>query len=499
MSATVMNSPPPVAQPSGRSVNPWLVLVIACLAQFMVVLDATVVNIALPSVQRGLHFSAANLQWVVNGYTLIFGGFLLLGGRAADLLGRKRLFVAGVILFSAASLLNGVAQSSGMLIVGRGLQGLGGALVSPAALSIVTTTFSDGEQRTKALGVWSAIAAGGAAAGLLLGGVLTDIASWRWVFFVNVPVGIVTVVLALRYVAESRMDVAHRSYDVAGAVAVTGGLVVLVYAIVKAQAYGWGSARTIGLGAVAIVLLAAFLAIESRAKAPLMRLNIFRIRTLAVADSALLLVASAMFGMFFFASLYVQEVLNYSPLKAGLAFLPVSAGIVIGAGIAQQLIKRFGVRVVSISGIMLATVGMIVLTQLPVHGSYAGNLLVGLLPMSIGMGLTFVPITLLGTSGVRAEDAGLASGLFNTAQQVGGSLGLAILSSLAASRTSSLLHGASSNVIAARVSGYHVAFLAAAIMLAVGAVLMTFVLRKSHTREIEMELATTGGPAPVPV
>jgi EmrB/QacA subfamily drug resistance transporter len=464
----------------------------------MVVLDATVVNIALPSVQHGLHFSAANLQWVVNAYTLIFGGFLLLGGRAADLLGRKRLFIAGVILFSAASLLNGVAQSSGMLIVGRGLQGLGGALVSPAALSIVTTTFSDGEQRTRALGVWSAIAASGAAVGLLVGGVLTQVASWRWVFFVNVPVGIATVALAVRYVAESRVDVEHRSYDVAGAFTVTGGLVVLVYAIVKAQAYGWGSGRTLGLGAVALALLAAFLVIEARSKAPLMRLSIFRIRTLSVADTTLLLVASGMFGMFFFASLYVQEILGYSPLKAGLAFLPVSAGIMVGAGIAQQLIKRLGVRRVSIAGIGLATLGMLVLTQLPVHGSYAGDLLVGLLPMSIGMGLTFVPITLLGTSGVTADDSGLASGLFNTAQQVGGSLGLAILASLAASQTSSVLHASGgAGQLAARVSGYHVAFLAAAIMLAAGGGLMTFVLRKSHTREIEHDLAT-GELAPVP-
>jgi EmrB/QacA subfamily drug resistance transporter len=504
MSATVTQSPSPpepssAARASRRTPNPWLVLVIACLAQFMVVLDASVVNIALPSVQRGLHFSAANLQWVVNGYTLIFGGFLLLGGRAADLLGRKRLFVAGVILFTAASLLNGVAQSSGMLIVGRGLQGLGGALVSPAALSIVTTTFTDGKQRTRALGVWSAIAAGGAAVGLLMGGVLTDIASWRWVFFVNIPVGLATIALALRYVRESRMDVEHRSYDIAGAVTVTGGLVVLVYAIVKAQAYGWGSAQTLGLGAAALALLAAFLVIESRSKAPLMRLSIFRIRTLAVADTALLLVASGMFGMFFFASLYVQEILGYSPLKAGLAFLPVTVGIIVGAGFAQQLIKRLGVRVVSIIGITLAAAGMLVLTQLPVHGSYVGNLLVGLVPMSIGMGLTFVPITLLGTSGVKGEDAGLASGLFNTAQQVGGSLGLAILSSVAASQTTSLLHGsAGGNAIAARVSGYHVAFLAAAIMLGIGAVLMTFVLRKSHTTEIERELAATGGAIPVP-
>ena len=492
---------PTIVEPSRRAVNPWLVLVIACLAQFMVVLDATVVNIALPSVQRGLHFSAANLQWVVNGYTLIFGGFLLLGGRAADLLGRKRLFIAGVVLFSAASLLNGFAQTSGMLIVGRGLQGLGGALVSPAALSIVTTTFSDGDQRTKALGVWSAIAASGAAVGLLVGGILTDVASWRWVFFVNVPVGVATVVLALRYVAESRMDVARRSYDIAGAVAVTGGLVVLVYAIVKAQAFGWGSPRTLGLGAIALALLAAFLVIERRSKTPLMRLSIFRIRTLSVADSSLLLVASAMFGMFFFASLYVQEILGYSPLRAGLAFLPVSAGIMVGAGLAQQLIKRLGVRAVSIAGITLATAGMLVLTRLPVHGSYAGNLLVGLLPLSIGMGLTFVPITLLGTSGIQAQDSGLASGLFNTAQQVGGSLGLAILSSLAASQTTSLLHGSAGGLAAAtaaRVSGYHVAFLAAAIMLAAAAGLLTFGLRRSHVREIEHELAA-GGAAPVAV
>ena len=392
---------------------------IACLAQFMVVLDATVVNIALPSVQRGLHFSPANLQWVVNGYTLFFGGFLLLGGRAADLLGRKRLFVAGVLLFSVASLLNGFAQSSGMLIGGRALQGLGGALVSPAALAIITTTFTDASERTKALGVWSAIAASGAAVGLLMGGVLTDLASWRWVFFVNVPVGIITIALALRYVAESRIEVEQRSFDLAGAVTVTGGLVLLVYAIVKAQSYGWGSGKTIGLLAVAVALLGAFLVIESRSKAPLVRLSIFRVRTLAVGDSALLLVASGMFGMFFFASLYVQEILGYSPLHAGLAFLPVTAGIMIGAGVAQQLIKRVGVRNVSIAGIALAAAGMLVLTQLPVHGSYVSDLLVGLLPMSLGMGLTFVPITLMATSGVSDDDAGLASGLFNTAQQVG--------------------------------------------------------------------------------
>jgi EmrB/QacA subfamily drug resistance transporter len=497
MSTTVIENPLIEKPQQTRETNRWLVLVIACLAQFMVVLDATVVNIALPSVQRGLHFSPANLQWVVNSYTLVFGGFLLLGGRAADLLGRKRLFVAGVILFTGASLLNGLAQSSGMLIAGRALQGLGGALVSPAALAIITTTFTDGEERTKALGVWSAIAASGAAVGLLMGGILTDLENWRWVFFVNVPVGVATVAVALRYIAESRVESAHRSLDVAGAVTVTGGLVVLVYAIVKAQAYGWGSPKTLGLGAVALALLAAFVVIERRTRAPLMRLDIFRVRALTVADTTLLLVASGMFGMFFFASLYVQEILGYSPLRAGLAFLPVTLGIMAGAGLAQQLIKRIGVRNVSVSGITLATIGMLILTQLPVHGSYVSNLLVGLIPMSLGMGLTFVPITLLGTSGVEEDDSGLASGLFNTAQQVGGSLGLAILSTLAASQTTGLLQGHEGSAIAARVSGYHVAFLAAGIMLAAGAVLMVVGLRRRDVREVERQLAT-GELAPMP-
>ncbi len=490
MSETIETSPPATVgdPPTGRTVNKWLVLVIACLAQFMVVLDITVVNIALPSIQKGLDFSSADLQWVVNAYTLIFGGFLLLGGRAADISGRKKLFVAGVMLFSAASLLNGLAQSSGMLIAGRGVQGLGGAMVSPAALAIITTTFTDTGERTKALGIWSAIAASGSAVGLLLGGVLTDVASWRWVFFVNVPVGIITVVLAMRYIAESRVAGLRRSYDLGGAVTVTGGLVVIVFAIVKAQSYGWGSGRTIGLFAAGVVLLAAFVAIESRAKSPLMRLSIFRVRSLAVGDAALLLIASGMFGMFYFASLYVQEVLGYSPLKAGLAFLPVTAGIMIGAAVAQQLIKRIGLRNVSVIGTTLAALGMLVLTQLPVHGSYVSDLLTGLLPMSFGMGLVFVPITLMGTSGVSADDAGLASGLFNTSQQVGGSLGLAILSTLAASRTSNLLSSHSATKVAATVAGYHVAFLAAAIMFAMATVLLVVLLRKRHLAEVEQAI-----------
>jgi EmrB/QacA subfamily drug resistance transporter len=474
---------------SRRASNPWLILVIACLAQFMVVLDITIVNIALPSVQRGLHFSASNLQWVVNGYTLVFGGFLLLGGRAADLLGRRRLFVAGVILFTAASLLNGFAQTSGMLIAGRALQGLGGALVSPAALSIVTTTFPEGRERTRALAIWSAIAAGGSAVGLLLGGVLTDIASWRWVFFVNVPVGAIAVALAMRFISESRLENARRSYDLGGAVTVTGGLVVLVFGIVKAQTWGWGSGRAIIDFAVAVALLAAFLVIESRSETPLMRLGIFRIRSLAVGDGALLFVASGMFGMFFFASLYVQEILGYSPLKAGLAFLPVTGGIMLGSGLAQALIGRVGVRTVATVGVTIGGLGLLVLTGLPVHGHYASNLLTGLVPLAFGLGVAFVPITILATSGIPAEDSGLSSGLFNVAQQVGGSLGLAILSTLAASRTSHLLSGATAiGPLTARVDGYHVAFLAAAIMLFIGAGLLAFTLRRSHLAEVEAEV-----------
>ena len=476
------------AASASPSTNRWLVLVIACLAQFMVVLDVTIVNVALPSIQHGLHFSPSSLQWVVNGYTLIFGGFLLLGGRAADLIGRKRLFSVGVALFSFASLLNGLAQSPGMLIAGRALQGLGAALVSPAALSIITTTFTSSEERTKALGGWSGIAAGGGAVGLLLGGVLTDLLSWQWIFFVNVPVGMIALAMAVRFVPESRASTAHRTFDLAGAATVTGGLVLFVYAIVKAQSFGWGSPRTVAMIAGALALLAAFAAIERRSPAPLVRPSIFRIRTLTVADVVMLLVASGMFSMFFFASLYVQEILGYSPLRAGLAFLPVTAGIGIGAAAAQQLIRRLGVRAVAVGGITIATVGMALLTRVPVHGSYAGDLLVGLMPLSIGMGLTFVPITLLGTGNVQPDDAGLASGLFNTAQQVGGALGLAVLATLAASHTAGLLHGnvGATAHLAALVSGYHLAFAGGAIVLGSGAVLLAFGLRRRHVVGIDL-------------
>jgi EmrB/QacA subfamily drug resistance transporter len=475
-----------------RTANPWLVLVLVGLAQFMVVLDATIVNVALPSIQRGLHFSAANLQWVVNGYTLAFGGFLLLGGRAADLFGRRRLFLIGLALFSAASLLNGLAGSAAVLVAGRALQGLGGALVAPAALSIITTTFAEGRERTQALGVWSAIAIGGGAVGLLLGGVLTDLVSWQWVFFVNVPVGAAAFALSSRFVPESRAEGISRRMDFGGAVSITAGLIVLVYAIVNVQSAGWLSAQTLGLIGVAMVLLAGFVVIELRHHQPLIRLDILRTRSLAGADLVMLLVAAGMFAMFFFASLYVQDVMHYSPLRAGLAFLPVTAAIIAGAGLSQQLIRRAGVRAVAMSGMTLAAIGLLVLSRIPVDGSYLANLLPGLLTMALGMGLTFVPVTLIATTNVDPADAGLASGLLNTAQQVGGALGLAILATLAANRTSSVLSGlghAPSQLdrVTALVGGFQLAFIVAACLIASGVVVMAALVRREHVQLIDLE------------
>ena len=477
-----------------RRANPWLVLCLVCLAQFMVVLDATVVNVALPSIQADLDMAEADLQWVVNSYTLIFGGFLLLGGRAGDLIGRKRVFLAGVVIFTVASLLNGLATSSVFLILARGLQGLGAALVSPAALSIVTVTFAEGKERTKALGVWAAIAVGGGAVGLLLGGILTDAFSWPWIFFVNVPVGIATFVFSARYVPESRDEHAHRSFDLAGAISVTAGLVILVYAIVQAQEWGWTSARTLGIAAVAALLLVAFVVIESRSAEPLVRLNVFAIRTIRAANVVMLLVASGLFAMFFFNTLYVQRVLGYSALEAGLAFLPITAGIIIGAGLSQRLVPALGVRTPPLIGLALATTGMLLLLRLGPDGSYVVDLLPALVLTAVGMGLVFVPLTLVATSGIPPEDAGLASGLFNTSQQIGGALGLAILSTLAADKTSDVLAEAgrrptADETASALVDGFQVAFLGAAILMAAAGALLLALMRHSDAVVVEEHAA----------
>jgi EmrB/QacA subfamily drug resistance transporter len=466
-----------------HATNPWIVLVLICLAQFMVILDATIVNVALPSIQKDLHLSESSLQWIVNAYTLVFGGFLLLGGRAGDLLGRKRLFLIGLVIFTGASLLDGFASSEGMLVGARALQGLGAALISPAALSIIATTFSEGAERAKALGVWAAIAIGGSAVGLILGGVLTQYASWPWIFFVNVPVGVVGFALSLRLIPESKDEHAHGSYDLAGAVTVTGGLMALVYAIVDAQSAGWGSTKTIGFFVLAVALLAAFVAVETRAAAPLVRLSIFRVRSLLTANVAMFLAMSGMFAMFFFNTLYIQRVLGYGPLKAGLAFLPFTAGIMVSAGLASQFAPRIGVRIVAGVGMVLSIGGLLLLTQLPVHGSYAADVLPSIILSSLGMGAVFMPLTLIATTGLEDSDQGLASGLFNTSQQIGGAFGLAVLSTLATSKSS----GSGKTAL---VSGFHWAFAGGAVAMGVALIAMIVLLRSHHVARIEAEASS---------
>jgi EmrB/QacA subfamily drug resistance transporter len=470
--------------------NPWVVLVLICLAQFMVVLDATIVNVALPSIQTDLHLSDGGLQWIINAYTLVFGGFLLLGGRLGDLLGRKRLFLIGLVIFTGASLLDGLAGSESMLIGARALQGLGAALISPAALSIIATTFEEGAERARALAVWAAIAIGGSAVGLILGGALTQYFSWPWIFFINVPVGIATFVLSLRLVPESRDLNAHRSYDLAGAATVTAGLMTLVYAIVGAQSAGWTSTRTIGLFTAAAALLAAFVAIEARTTAPLVRLSIFRVRSLLTANAAMFLAMSGMFAMFFFNTLYLQQVLGYGPLEAGLAFLPFTAGIMVSASLASQLAPRIGVRPVAAVGFLLAAGGLALLTQLPVDGSYVMNVLPALLLTALGIGAVFMPLTLIATTGLENNDQGLASGLFNTSQQIGGALGLAVLSTLATSKS----HAAGGTPAHALVTGFQWAFGAGALVTLAALTVMVVLLRKRHVANIEQQ-AASGEPA----
>jgi MFS family permease len=404
------------------------------------------------------------------------------------------MFLISLGVFVVASALGGFANDGTLLIATRFVKGVSAAFTAPAGLSIITTSFAEGPARNKAISIYTATGATGFSLGLVFGGLLTEI-GWRWVFFLPVPIALVTLIAATRLVpAELRVAARSRAFDLAGAVSVTAGLIVLVYAIVKAQAFGWGSARTLGLGAVALALLTAFLAIERRSPAPLVRLSIFRNRAISVANGVFLIVAGGLFGMFFFASLYVQEILGYSPLSAGLAFLPVTGGIVVGAGTAQQLVKRIGVRANAVVGMAIASVGLFLLSGAPVDGTYAANLLPGLLVMSIGMGNTFVPLTLIATTGVEADDAGLASGLFNTAQQVGGALGLAVLSTLAADKTANVL-GALGHAptpperASALVDGFTVAFTAAAVLVGAGAVLVGVLLRRRDVAAVNPEAA----------
>src|SRR4051794_30282225 len=436
-------STPADAQPAFR-VNESAVLAVVAVAQFMVILDATIVNVALPTIKADVGFSEQSLSWVLNAYTLMFGGFLLLGGRAADRLGRRRLLMAGIAVFSGASLLCGLSQSEGTLLVARGLQGLGGAMVSPAALSIILTTFAEGPPRNRALAVWGAIAGVGGAIGLLAGGVIVELLSWRWVFFVNVPIGAVVLALTPRIVPESRSEAASEGgYDAGGAVAITLGTIALVFTLIKADSWGWASGRTLVGFAVAAALIVAFVAVERRHRDPLVPLRIFSNRSLAASDATMLVVAAALFGMFFFCTLYLQQVLGYSALKTGLASLPFSVTLIGASAFASRLVDRFTPKPVLSAGLLVSTAGFVLLTRVDGHGDYASHVLPAMIVLGVGLGMSFVPITIAATNGVAAADSGLASGLLNTTQQVGGSLGLAILSSVSTSRVASALGGGS--------------------------------------------------------
>jgi EmrB/QacA subfamily drug resistance transporter len=413
----------------------WLALAVIVAAQFMVVLDVAIVNVALPSIKTDLNFSAANLQWVISAYAIVFGGFLLLGGRLADILGRRRLFVAGLLLFSVSSLLCGIAWSEGSLVVFRAAQGLGGALLAPAALSILMTTFSEGRERNLALGIWGAASGSGGAAGVLLGGVLTSYLSWSWVFFVNVPVGAAVIAVSPWLLRESRSHLQHRHFDVAGATSVTAGLMVLVYALTRTATSGWGDVTTIALLAGSAVLIAAFVAIELRSTAPLLPLRIFRQRTLAAANGIAVIVGVVAFSQFFLLSLYMQQVLHYSALQTGVGFAATTLAIIAFANVGQNLVTRIGVRPVLGSGLLLVAASLALLTQLPAHGHYFWDLFPAFVVSGIGLGLTFVPMTIAGLTGVGAADAGVASGLINTTRQVGGAVGLAAVSTVAAAST----------------------------------------------------------------
>ena len=439
-----------------------MVLALVCLAQFMVVLDVSIVNVALPSIGRDLHYSTTGLQWVVNAYVLTFAGFLLLGGRAADLYGRRLVFIAGLALFSVASLLGGFAQTSGELTAARAAQGLGGAVLSPATLTIIMTTFTDGRARHRAIAMWSAVAGAGGASGAILGGVLTSGLSWRWVLFVNVPIGALAITASYLLLNETRSLDSNRSIDVAGAILATAGLSSLVYGIVGTDTHGWGSAHTIVPIVIAAVLLSVFLIVEAKvATAPLMPLSLFRSRSLSVANTVMALLGVVFFSMWYFLTLYLQEVHDYSPIKAGVLFFPMGLTIIVGAQIAGRIITELGPRRVLAIGLALSVGGFIWMGQLDATSSYAGGVLPGSLMTTFGAGLCFTPLAAAATSGVPMQLAGLASGVLNTARQVGGSIGLAALATIATARSSDLIasHHAKATALT---GGYDRAFLTAA-------------------------------------
>jgi EmrB/QacA subfamily drug resistance transporter len=446
MTESVISVPRPTA---GR----WAALALVVAAQFMVVLDISIVNVALASIKSDLHFAQADLQWVISAYAIVFGGFLLLGGRLADLLGRRRIFVAGVALFTVSSALCGLAWSETSLIVFRAIEGLGGALFAPAGLSLLMTTFREGRERNVALGIWGSASGSGAAVGVLLGGVLTSYLSWPWVFFINVPVGLAIVALSPRYLAESRIDLGHRHFDFAGATSITAALMLLVYALTQATQRGWSSPVTISLLAASALLTAAFVTIERRAATPLLPFRIFRGNRLATANVITGIVASIAFSQFFLLTLYLQEILHYSAARAGLAFAAIAGTVAIMSNVAQNLVTRLGARRVLAAGLLSAAGSEALLTRLPVHGDYTRDLLPSFLLIGVGLGVSFVAVTIAGLQGIAPADAGIASGLVNTSRQVGGAVGLAVVSTISVD-----LAGGGSAPATSLLHGFHISF-----------------------------------------
>jgi EmrB/QacA subfamily drug resistance transporter len=475
----------------------WSALALILTAQFMVILDIAIVNVALPSIKSDLDFSETSLQWVVSAYAILFGGALLLGGRLADLLGRRRLFVTGLALFSASSLLCGFAWSEGSLIGFRAVQGLGGALLAPAALSLLMTTFAEGRERNLALGIYGAASGSGAAAGVLLGGLITSYLSWSWIFFINVPVGLVAIALSPLLLRESQAGLAHRHFDFPGAASVTAGLMLLVYATTRATSDGWGAETTLALFAAAAALLLAFVLIELRAPSPLLPMRIFRLRTLAAANAAMAIVGAVAFSEFFVLTLYLQDVLQYSAVQSGAAFAGFALSVVVASNIAQAVVGRIGVRPTLTIGLLASAVSVAVLARLPVDGHYFWDLFPALVLGGAGMGLSFVPVTIASLTGIGRSDAGVASGLINTSRQVGGAIGLAAVSAIAATSTSNYVDSHSSVTASSAVAldhGYQSALYTLIGLLVLGA-LISITLVRSAPAPSQAALAPADGEA----
>jgi EmrB/QacA subfamily drug resistance transporter len=465
----------------------WFALALLSMTQFVVVLDIAIVNVALPSIQKDLGFSQENLQWVISAYALVFGGFLLLGGRLADILGRRIVFMVGLVVFSASSLLCGLAWSETSLIGARALQGLGAAAITPSALSILTTTFREGRERNIALGVWGAVGGVGAAAGVLAGGILTDLLSWEWIFFVNVPIGVAALVLSPFLLSESR-DAHGQSHDIPGAVLVTSGLLLLVLGITQGRQWEWTSAKTIGVFAASAVLLAAFVAWEQRQREPLVPFSIFRLQTLTAANVAGFIMGTALFSMFLMLTLYMQEVLGFSPLRTGIGYLAVAGTAVIWANVAAALVTRLGVKTVLIIGMSFLTLGLLYFTQVSVGGSYWADLFPGFLLLGVAIPFAFVPITIAALAGTKPQEAGLASGLINTSQQIGGAVGIAVLSTIAVNTTENALADRTPLPVALT-DGFVNAFWAGAGVAAVGLLVAIFLVRGRDLQPQEEQVA----------